>query len=188
MEESMKRLVAAGMVAVLLLQGPIASAGEPNNGHGEGGTKTPIKHLVVIFDKNISFDHYFGTYPHALNLPGEAKFSALPGTPQVNGFTPQLLKHNPNLNPANGTGATNPFRLGPSQASTNDQDNDYSPEQMAFDGEKMDLFPLNTGAGGNALGIPSPMRRPSPIPTVSPWPTSTETPSPRRGTTPSITR
>jgi phospholipase C len=152
MEERMKRLVAAAMVAALSLQGPLASAGEADNGDGEVGTKTPIKHLVVIFDENISFDHYFGTYPNALNLPGEPRYSALPNTPRVNGFTPQLLKHNPNLNPANGTGATNPFRLGPSQASTNDQDNDYSPEQMAFDGEKMDLFPLNTGAGGNALG------------------------------------
>ena len=34
-------------------------------------TKTPIKHVVVIFDENNSFDHYFGTYPNALNLPGE---------------------------------------------------------------------------------------------------------------------
>ena len=28
-----------------------------------GGSATPIKHLVVIFDENVSFDHYFGTYP-----------------------------------------------------------------------------------------------------------------------------
>jgi phospholipase C len=27
-----------------------------------------IKHVVVIFDENISFDHYFGTYPNAANL------------------------------------------------------------------------------------------------------------------------
>jgi len=26
-------------------------------------TATPIKHLVVIFQENVSFDHYFGTYP-----------------------------------------------------------------------------------------------------------------------------
>src|SRR5579875_2862806 len=43
-------------------------------------TKTPIKHLVVIFDENVSFDHYFGTYPDALNPPGEPPFHALPGT------------------------------------------------------------------------------------------------------------
>jgi phospholipase C len=114
-------------------------------------TRTPIKHLVVIFDENISFDHYFGTYPFALNLPGEPRFYASWDTPAVNGLTPHLLLHNPNLNKANGTGAANPFRLGPKLASTNDQDNDYSPEQLAFDGGKMDLFPANTGAPGNAL-------------------------------------
>jgi phospholipase C len=31
----------------------------------------PIKHLVVIFEENETFDHYFGTYPDALNPPGE---------------------------------------------------------------------------------------------------------------------
>src|SRR5712671_5914015 len=44
-------------------------------------TKTPIKHLVVIFQENVSFDHYFGTYPNAANLPGETPFHAAPGTP-----------------------------------------------------------------------------------------------------------
>ena len=27
----------------------------------QAGTTTPIRHLVVIFDENVSFDHYFGT-------------------------------------------------------------------------------------------------------------------------------
>ncbi len=26
-----------------------------------GATATPIQHIVVIFQENISFDHYFGT-------------------------------------------------------------------------------------------------------------------------------
>ena len=30
-------------------------------------TTTPIKHLVIIFGENISFDHYFATYPVASN-------------------------------------------------------------------------------------------------------------------------
>src|SRR6202020_2576823 len=50
-------------------------------------TKYPIKHLVVIFDENESFDHYFGTYPNASNPPGEPSFTALPGTPTVNGLS-----------------------------------------------------------------------------------------------------
>jgi phospholipase C len=33
-------------------------------------TKTPIQHLVVIFQENISYDYYFGTYRNALNMPG----------------------------------------------------------------------------------------------------------------------
>ena len=31
---------------------------------------TPIEHVVVILGENQSFDHYFGTYPKAANLPG----------------------------------------------------------------------------------------------------------------------
>ena len=54
-------------------------------------TATPVKHIVVIFDENVSFDHYFGTYPNALNPPHETAFKAHPGTPRVNGLTPMLL-------------------------------------------------------------------------------------------------
>jgi phospholipase C len=115
-------------------------------------TATPIKHLVVIFGENESFDHYFGTYPTATNPSGEPAFHALPNTPAVNGFTPDLLNNNPNLNPANnvtnGAGATNPFRLDRSQAHTSSQNHAYGPEQAAFDNGKMDLFPKNTGAAG----------------------------------------
>ena len=67
-------------------------------------TTTPIKHLVVIFDENISFDHYFGTYPNALNNPGETKFTAVANTPVPNNYVsnPGLLTANPNLSLANG--------------------------------------------------------------------------------------
>ena len=58
-------------------------------------TTTPIKHVVVIFDENISFDHYFGTYPNAANTSGQP-FYAAPGTPTVNGLTGSLLTANPN--------------------------------------------------------------------------------------------
>jgi phospholipase C len=109
---------------------------------------TPIQHVVVIFDENISFDHYFGIYPKAANLPGQPRFTALPGTPTVNGFSPGLLTDNPNLNPANGTGAANPFRLNRSQALTADQSHSYEPEQQAFDHGLLDLFPSKTGAAG----------------------------------------
>ena len=54
-------------------------------------TTTLIKHVVVIFGENISFDHYFGPYPTALNPPGEPPFHPAPGTPTVNGLNTALL-------------------------------------------------------------------------------------------------
>jgi len=113
-----------------------------------GTPSTPIQHLVVIFNENISFDHYFGTYPNATNPKGQPKFTARPGTPSVNGLSNALLNNNPNLNPANGTGATNPFRLDRTQAVTADQDHDYLAEQQAFDAGLMDLFPTFVGTAG----------------------------------------
>jgi phospholipase C len=112
-----------------------------------------IKHVVVIFGENISFDHYFGTYPNAANLPGETKFTAATGTPtNVANYTtsPSLLTVNPNLSIANGAGAANPFRLSPSQAGTGDQGHNYQPEQTAFHGGKMDMFPASVGTADTA--------------------------------------
>jgi phospholipase C len=97
---------------------------------------TPIEHVVVIFPENISFDHYFGTYPDALNPPGEPEFHALPGTPAVNGLDNGLLIDNPN--------ADNPKRLGPAEALTCDQNHSYTPEQEAFDGGLMNMFVQKT--------------------------------------------
>jgi len=112
-----------------------------------------IKHVVVIFGENISFDHYFGTYPNAANLPGEPAFTAAAGTPtNIANYTttPSLLTDNPNTGVANGAGATNPFRLDHSQAATADQDHNYGPEQTAFDGGKMDMFPLSVGTADSS--------------------------------------
>ena len=57
-------------------------------------TATPIQHLVVIFDENESFDHYFGTYPYAANTDGTA-FHAKPGTPTVNGLYTKITASGP---------------------------------------------------------------------------------------------
>ncbi len=112
-------------------------------------TATPIQHIVVIFNENISFDHYFGVYPVATNPPGEPHFKAQPGTPSVNGLAGGLLTSNPNsVNPLNGAGASNPFRLDRSQALTADQNHAYLPEQEAFDSGLMDLFPKYVGTAG----------------------------------------
>jgi phospholipase C len=98
-------------------------------------TRSPIKHLVVLFDENESFDHYFGTYPYATNTDG-SKFYAKPGTPRVNGLSKRLLTKNPN--------SYNPQRLTPAEALTCDQNHGYLPEEQAFDGGKMDMFVQDT--------------------------------------------
>ncbi|MEP7186844.1 MAG: alkaline phosphatase family protein, partial [Rhodanobacter sp.] len=131
---------------------PVSAApghGEPFGGspsrHG-ARTATPIKHLVVIFDENRSFDHYFATYPHAANPAGEPPFHAQPFTPQVEGLDARLLNANPNrLNAANGVNAVNPFRLDRTQANTEGQNHGYAAEQRAYNNGKADLFPLYTG-------------------------------------------
>jgi phospholipase C len=112
-------------------------------------TATPIQHLVVIFQENVSFDHYFATYPTATNPKGEPKFYAANNTPSVNNLvSANLLTNNPNFtNSANGAGAANPFRLDRSQAASADQNHGYEAEQQADDNGAMDLFPKYTGSG-----------------------------------------
>jgi len=105
----MQKHIAASL-ASLLVASQVAYPGAAN---AAGTTATPIKHVVVIFGENISFDHYFGTYPNATNPPNEPAFHAKPGTPAVNGFTDALLFNNPNFlnKTGNGAAAFNPFRL-----------------------------------------------------------------------------
>lgn len=99
-------------------------------------TTTPIKHVVVMYDENVSFDHYFGTYPTAANTDG-TPFTAAAGTPAANTLTSSgTLTTNPN--------AYKPTRLTPTQALTCDQNHGYAPEQKAVDGGAMDKFVENT--------------------------------------------
>ncbi|HVW28792.1 MAG TPA: alkaline phosphatase family protein [Polyangiaceae bacterium] len=133
-------------------------------------TATPIKHVVVIFGENVSFDHYFATYPTAQNNSGETAFHAERDTPKANNLvTPldptkgfreikglDLLKNNPNFtNTGNGADAANPFRLGPDQAATQDMGHNYKPEQQASNNGGMDLFPEFTGTAGPPPGSPA---------------------------------
>jgi phospholipase C len=123
------------VVALLVLLASSCSNG-PANHDQASPTTTPVRHLVVIFQENVSFDHYFGTYPHAANTDGQP-FAARPDTPAVDGLTTQLLTHNSNT--------SQPMRLaGPDQQVTCDQDHDYRAEQLAFHGDAMDQFVQHT--------------------------------------------
>lgn len=151
----MTKIIATTIAALLIVSLFLSSTSYAMRNDGgdddNHGTTTPIKHLVVIFQENVSYDHYFGTYPKAANLSGEPQFVASEDTPHANGLTHQLLTNNPN--------SANPFRLsntfatghdGPSRAKQLiicDQNHDYFPEQQAYDGGLLDQFVQKVGVG-----------------------------------------
>jgi phospholipase C len=137
--------MAIGLAVVIAGPGVGSSVAAPRD-----KTATPINHLVVIFQENVSFDHYFGTYPNATNTSGE-HFTAAPGTPAVNGLSGALLTANPN--------GVNPRRYDPTNINdvlTCDQNHNYSDEQRAFNGGAMDKFvsTVGTGTGTSPTGSP----------------------------------
>src|SRR5476649_2756094 len=130
---------AAAVISSASLVGASGVAAATANASGPA-TTTPIKHIVVIFQENVSFDHYFGTYPHAHNPGGEPQFNAADDTPRVDNLLAGGLLHE-------NTNSSQPFRLDRSQAVTCDQDHDYGDEQKAFNHGLMDKFPEAVGVG-----------------------------------------
>jgi phospholipase C len=95
--------------------------------------------VVVIFQENVSFDHYFATYPQGFG-------AASSSTPSVNNLlSAGLLTNNPN--------STQPFLLTRAENYTCDQNHDYKPEQQAFNGGLMDKFPETVGVGSAACAF-----------------------------------
>lgn len=107
-----------------------------------GDTTTPIKHVVVIFQENVSFDHYFGTYPKTItDSSGNVIFRPKDDTPRVNGLTDALLSNNQN--------SAQPFLL--TTNGTCDEDHNYTPEQQAYDQGAADEFVEFTEGSGCAV-------------------------------------
>jgi phospholipase C len=144
-----------------------------------GQPVTPIQHVIVIFGENISYDHYFATYPaiaysaadsanageiYQTNFPSNATAPAnnnlvAPLNPSTWAplATPTLLTDNPNGPTGsgatyNGANAVNPFLFWPNQAATADQNHSPKPEQVAYNNGAMDQFP---GSTGSAAPVPS---------------------------------
>jgi phospholipase C len=138
-------VLCAVLTSAFFFRTNIASAAllvQPATQSKMSATTTPIKHVVVIFGENISYDHYFGTYPNATNPAGEPAFHASANTPSVNGLSSTLLTNNPN--------SANPQRLDRSQAMTCDMDHGYTDEQKAYDNGLVDKFIQYTGGSGTA--------------------------------------
>jgi phospholipase C len=137
------RLLNYGLAAAAVLLPMLATSAVAQRDDGlrnDSPTTTPVKHLVVIFQENVSFDHYFGTYPLAQNPANEPRFVAASNTPTVNGLDNALLNSNPN--------AANPKRLDRSQPITCDMDHGYTDEQKAFNHGLMDKF-VEFASGGS---------------------------------------
>jgi len=140
--------------ASLLLCSSVGRTDEGDRDDHRDGTRTPIKHVVVIIPENRTFDNYFGTYPHAANIPGEQswvgvpapKFVARHDTPAANTLTQALLQNNPNRSRFGD--AADPMRFSPADAYTCDMGHNYEPEQQAYDGGKGDKFPETTAGNG----------------------------------------
>ena len=77
--------------AVLTVASVVAANATAGSTEARGSTVTPIQHVVVIFQENVSYDHYFGTYPNAANTDGQ-HFTAAPGTPSGNGLSSLRLR------------------------------------------------------------------------------------------------
>ena len=95
MAVSAARRTLFGGVAVLAVAAGALAVASADPAAGPPPT-TPIKHVVVIFGENQSFDHYFGTYPIATNPRRRAALhGAAPARPRSTGCTPDLLDRQP---------------------------------------------------------------------------------------------
>jgi phospholipase C len=149
------------LLTAILLAATAAAVAAFTLAQGNGTAAVPathIQHLVVIYDENESFDHYFGTYPATPPDNGsEPSFVAAAGTPLDNTINDYenpahatLLTANPNTtSPGH---PANPARIDRANALTCDNNHSYSPEQLAFDNGLMDKFVQNTEGVGCSSG------------------------------------
>ena len=98
MHLSWRRASAIVAAAALVSGGAAATAATAAKAAPAPSTFTPIKHLVVIFQENVSFDHYFGTYPNATGqggspftdgVSGDALNAGSPGGLVAFGYVPK---------------------------------------------------------------------------------------------------
>src|SRR5260370_7269803 len=58
----------------------------------DNGTHSPIKHTIILYQENISFDHYFGTYGNGSNgIPAGSTLSYTNGISTWGPYSPTQL-------------------------------------------------------------------------------------------------
>src|SRR5260370_8128391 len=125
---------ACAILTCLAAFGPVAAADERDV--PAQNTATPIRRVVIIFQENVSVDHYFGTYPFAANNnPTEPSFGpASSDTPSMNNLlSAGFLTGNPN--------STQPFPPSRPPNYTCDQGHDYKPQHPASNSAPPPTFP-----------------------------------------------
>lgn len=89
----------------------------PVMGLAQGAKNIPVKHFIYIIQENITFDHYFGTFPGADGIPKDLKLSYQPGGEKVYA----------------------PFHLSATSI-PHDLNHSWQAAHVAYDGGKMDGF------------------------------------------------
>jgi phospholipase C len=88
----------------------------------DNGTHSPIKHTIILYQENISFDHYFGTYGHGSNgIPAGSTLTHTNGIQTWGPYAPTQLS-------------------GITQSRTCDVDHNYSDMIRMVDHGLMDQF------------------------------------------------
>ena len=117
----MRRTWSLGMAFALVSAMSLAMASFAG-AESDNGTHSPIKHTIILYQENISFDHYFGTYGHGSNgIPAGSTLTHTDGVQTWGPYAPTQL-----------SGAT--------QSRTCDVDHNYSNMIRMVDHGAMDQF------------------------------------------------
>jgi len=122
MSRSLRRVLTFAIGSLTVMSaGPIFTLVQAT-AESDRGTHSPIKHTIILYQENISFDHYFGTYGHGSN--GIPAGSTLTHTSSAGTFGP--------YSPTQLSGAT--------QSRTCDVDHNYKDMINMVDHGAMDKF------------------------------------------------
>src|SRR6202163_287820 len=67
MSRSLRRVLAFAVGSLTVMAAGPAFTMVQASAESENGARSPIKHTIILYQENISFDHYFGTYGHGSN-------------------------------------------------------------------------------------------------------------------------
>jgi phospholipase C len=88
----LSRRLATGIAALVIAAASTVTTVSANGKEGGDDTRSPIKHTIILFQENISFDHYFGTYGHGTNgIPAGATLTHTNGAQTWGPYAPKQL-------------------------------------------------------------------------------------------------